>query len=67
MDLTKLNPDEMRRMRRRMQIVFQDPYSSLNPRMSAGDIVSEPMSVHGTVTKKLSSRSGRRSCSTLSG
>ena len=44
-DLTKLNPDEMRRMRRRMQIVFQDPYSSLNPRMSAGDIVSEPMSV----------------------
>ena len=51
-DLTKLNPDEMRRMRRRMQIVFQDPYSSLNPRMSAGDIVSEPMSVHGTVTKK---------------
>ena len=52
MDLTKLNPDEMRRMRRRMQIVFQDPYSSLNPRMSAGDIVSEPMSVHGTVTKK---------------
>ena len=51
-DLTKLNPDEMRRMRRRMQIVFQDPYSSLNPRMSAGDIVSEPMTVHGTVTKK---------------
>ena len=51
-DLTELNPDEMRRMRRRMQIVFQDPYSSLNPRMSAGDIVSEPMTVHRTVTKK---------------
>ena len=34
-------------MRREMQIVFQDPYSSLDPRMTVGDIVSEPLEVHG--------------------
>ena len=55
-DLTKLNPDEMRRMRRQMQVVFQDPYSSLNPRMSVGDIVSEPMAVHRTITRRAESR-----------
>jgi oligopeptide transport system ATP-binding protein len=42
-DLAALSRDELRRMRRRMQIIFQDPYSSLNPRMTVGSIVSEPI------------------------
>lgn len=46
-DITRLQPDELRLLRRRMQIVFQDPYSSLNPRQRAGDIVAEPLKVHG--------------------
>lgn len=46
-DVTKLNKDEMRQMRSRIQIIFQDPYSSLNPRMSIGDILMEPMILHG--------------------
>ena len=51
-DLTKLGTTEMRAMRRRMQIIFQDPYSSLNPRMSAGAIIAEPMIIHKTATSK---------------
>jgi len=46
-DLTTLGREELRRMRREMQIVFQDPYSSLDPRMTVGDIVAEPLQVHG--------------------
>ena len=46
-DITHLSKTEMRPVRRQMQIVFQDPFASLNPRMSAGDIVGEPLSVHG--------------------
>ncbi|MEA2737704.1 MAG: peptide/nickel transport system ATP-binding protein, partial [Acetobacteraceae bacterium] len=46
-DITRLPPKELRALRRRMQIVFQDPYSSLNPRQHAGDIVGEPLKVHG--------------------
>ena len=46
-DVTRLEGAELRRMRREVQIVFQDPYSSLDPRQSAGDIVIEPMTVHG--------------------
>jgi oligopeptide/dipeptide ABC transporter ATP-binding protein len=46
-DVTKLSKGEMRPFRREMQIIFQDPYSSLNPRISAGDIVGEPLLVHG--------------------
>ncbi|MDR5695681.1 MAG: ABC transporter ATP-binding protein [Armatimonadota bacterium] len=41
-----LNKEELRRMRRDMQIIFQDPYSSLNPRMTVGDIVGEPLEIH---------------------
>ena len=47
-DLTKLNKEEMRPMRQRIQVIFQDPYSSLNPRMTIGDIIAEPMMVHKT-------------------
>ena len=47
-DLAQLSPGRMRRMRRRLQMIFQDPYSSLNPRMSAGNIIGEPLRiVHG--------------------
>ena len=54
-ELTKMGREEVRKMRREMQIVFQDPYSSLDPRMTVGDIVSEPLEVHG-----VGSRRGRR-------
>ncbi len=46
-DITRLNKAEMRPFRRQMQIIFQDPFSSLDPRMTAGDIVGEPLRVHG--------------------
>jgi oligopeptide/dipeptide ABC transporter ATP-binding protein len=46
-DITRLSKTALRPYRRRMQIIFQDPFSSLNPRMSAGDIVGEPLRVHG--------------------
>lgn len=51
-DVTNLSADEMRKMRRRMQIIFQDPYASLNPRMTVGGILSEPMDIHGLATEK---------------
>ncbi len=50
-ELTEIGREELRRMRREMQIVFQDPYSSLNPRMTVGDIVGEPLEVHGVGTR----------------
>jgi len=46
-DLTKLDDAGLRRFRRRMQVIFQDPYSSLNPRMTIGQILAEPLVVHG--------------------
>src|SRR5712692_6629550 len=46
-DITRLNKAALRPHRRQMQIIFQDPFSSLDPRMSAGDIVGEPLRVHG--------------------
>lgn len=46
-DLTKIGGEELRKMRRKVQIIFQDPYASLNPRMTVGDIVGEPIRVHG--------------------
>jgi oligopeptide transport system ATP-binding protein len=45
-DLTTLKKEEMRKMRRHMQMIFQDPYASLNPRMTINDIVGEPLLVH---------------------
>jgi oligopeptide/dipeptide ABC transporter ATP-binding protein len=48
-DLGALGAEELRRLRRRMTIVFQDPYGSLDPRMTVGDIVAEPLVTHRTV------------------
>jgi oligopeptide transport system ATP-binding protein len=51
-ELTELGREALRKMRREMQIVFQDPYSSLDPRMTVGDIVAEPLIVHGIGTRR---------------
>jgi ABC-type oligopeptide transport system ATPase subunit len=59
-ELTQLGGGAMRRLRREMQIVFQDPYSSLNPRMTVGNIVAEPLVVHGIGTGKSRGESVRR-------
>ncbi|MFQ5829506.1 MAG: ATP-binding cassette domain-containing protein, partial [Candidatus Methylomirabilia bacterium] len=47
--LTRLDQVALRKVRRRMQVIFQDPYSSLNPRMTIGQIIGEPLKVHGIV------------------
>jgi oligopeptide transport system ATP-binding protein len=46
-DVLKFSADELRRVRREMQIIFQDPYASLNPRMTVGAIIAEPIKIHG--------------------
>ena len=51
-ELSSLSNREMRAKRREMQVIFQDPYSSLNPRMTAGNIIGEPLIVHGLVENK---------------
>src|SRR5690606_26702071 len=51
-DLTTLSPMKLRRKRRDMQMIFQDPYASLNPRMNVGRIVGEPLIVHQIGTKE---------------
>ena len=51
-ELTRLSTRQMRGMRRQMQVIFQDPFSSLNPRMTAGNIIGEPLVVHGLVKGK---------------
>lgn len=50
-DVLSLGKAELRELRREMQIVFQDPYASLNPRMRVGDIIGEPLVIHGIGTK----------------
>ncbi|MEI7712200.1 MAG: dipeptide ABC transporter ATP-binding protein [Rhodospirillales bacterium] len=51
-EIVSANKQDMRALRRQMQIVFQDPFSSLNPRIKAGDIVGEPLKVHGVGNKQ---------------
>jgi oligopeptide transport system ATP-binding protein len=60
-ELTTLGRGDLRQVRRDVQIVFQDPYASLNPRMTVGDIVSEPLTVHSVGNR----RSRRRSAEQL--
>jgi len=50
-DILRLGSGDMRRLRREMQIIFQDPYASLNPRMKVRSIVSEPLKIHGIGSK----------------
>ena len=51
-DITRLEPHQMRPVRRRMQMVYQDPFGSLNPRMQIRDIIGEPLLVHGLATDR---------------
>jgi oligopeptide transport system ATP-binding protein len=51
-NLCAMKGETLRKMRRRMQMIFQDPYASLNPRMTVGDIVGEPLQVHGLASGK---------------
>jgi oligopeptide transport system ATP-binding protein len=51
-ELTATKGEQLRRMRRKMQMIFQDPYASLNPRMTVGDIVGEPLIIHGVARGK---------------
>ncbi len=57
-ELTTLSPEELRRSRRRFQMVFQDPHASLNPRMTVGDIIGEPLVVHGSSAGEADERVG---------
>src|SRR3954447_3090900 len=51
-DISKVDGKDLQRLRRRFQMIFQDPYASLNPRMTAGNTVGEPLDVHGVGTKE---------------
>ena len=55
-DLTTVGPAELRAVRRHIQVIFQDPYSSLNPRMTVGQIIAEPLAVHNIVTSAAARR-----------
>ena len=51
-DLATMQGEELRKMRRKMQMIFQDPYASLNPRMTVGEIIGEPLTIHKLANKK---------------
>lgn len=51
-DLTQLSQSDLRKARRNMQMIFQDPYASLNPRMTVGNIIGEPLEIHGIGNSK---------------
>ena len=59
-ELMQMGGEQLRKVRQDMQIVFQDPYSSLDPRMTVGNIVSEPLEVHGMGTRKSRRETVRR-------
>ena len=55
---------DLKAFRREVQIIFQDPYASLNPRMTIGEIVTEPLLIHGIGSARDRATEARRSCST---
>ncbi|HYO61690.1 MAG TPA: dipeptide ABC transporter ATP-binding protein [Actinomycetota bacterium] len=55
-DIADVSQRELRKLRRRMQMIFQDPYSSLNPRQSVGNIVGEPLKVHGSSAEEITDK-----------
>jgi oligopeptide transport system ATP-binding protein len=59
-DLLKANGSELRRLRRNMQIIFQDPFGSLDPRYRVEDVIAEPLILHQKITYESLSRDGRR-------
>ena len=59
-DITDLKGNQLRQLRREIQMIFQDPYSSLNPRKRVGAIIGDPFEIHGSPTAR-SARSGSRS------
>ncbi|MGE5654527.1 MAG: ABC transporter ATP-binding protein [Bacillota bacterium] len=59
-DIMALPKEELRKMRSEMQLIFQDPYSSLNPRMSVGEIIAEPMLIHGVTSSQEREQKVRR-------
>ena len=66
-DIATLEGETLRKMRRRMQMIFQDPYASLNPRMTVGGIVGEPLDDPRHRHEARAPRAGRASCSTIVG
>ena len=64
-DISTLEGAALRRMRRRMQMIFQDPYASLNPRMNVSAIIAEPMDIHGVGTKRERRERGRELLATV--
>lgn len=63
-DLMRLKDGEMRRMRRQMQMIFQDPYASLNPRMTVAEIVAQPMVIHNLLPRGQRDQRGERTART---
>ena len=63
--LNRLKAAELRKERRKIQMIFQDPYSSLNPRKSAGSLVGEPLKIHRLVSSQKEYMTGLMNCSGL--
>lgn len=63
-EITDLEGEELRELRKKMQIIFEDPYGSLNPRMTVGEILEEPLVIHNRRKAKRIGRIGSLNCLT---